>query len=457
MTDITGMHIATAPQLCRRFGVLHIFSRQPRCAHHHLASAGAITRLCHHVFIDNPQIDQRQRPAGLHPRRDIILLTRAQHRIAQHRTGLRQPVAGIDVDAACHRRLGKTARQGRPANDHLQPGEIGVRCFRRRQQHLQDGRHAMGEGRPLLGDQPQKLVRRVAPGIDLLDAEKRCRIGKSPGMDMEHRRDRHIDIAAMQPVRCFHGAEPGQNSHAMQNKLPVRIGHRLGIARRAGGVEGGGAGGLVKIRKTEAVTLFLHHRVIAGDEAEFGIRFHSRVIAKQDQPNLAFDMRHHLGKQRQKIGMDKDDIILGMIDGVGNLRRGQPDIHRVKHSPHHRHCEKRLEIAMRVPVHHSNHIARPNAMPGQTGGKAMKPAFECAIAVAHQPVTDDLDFRGDLQRRAQQAFDQKRKITRRKITRRKITWRKITWRTGSCHRVSPWSKDGISRAVTSASPPTGLR
>ena len=56
-------------------------------------------------------------------------------------------------------------------------------------------------------------------------------------MNMEHRRDRHVDIATMQPVCCFHRAEPGQDSHRMQYKLPVRIGHRLGITRRAGGVE----------------------------------------------------------------------------------------------------------------------------------------------------------------------------------------------------------------------------
>ena len=57
-------------------------------------------------------------------------------------------------------------------------------------------------------------------------------------MDVEHRGDRHIDIAAMEPVGRFDRAEPGQHAHGVKHKL-AGIGNRLRIARGAGGVEGG--------------------------------------------------------------------------------------------------------------------------------------------------------------------------------------------------------------------------
>ena len=218
----------------------------------------------------------------------------------------------------------------------------------------------MGEGGPLLGNQAQQVRRYVAAGIDLLDAEQRRRIGKTPGMDMEHRGDRHIDIAAMQPVGCLDRAEPGKHPHGMQHELAVRIGDRLGLAGGAGGIEGRRPGILVKILKLEPVRRLFHHLVIAGDEGQIALRLRRCIVAKKDQPHLAGHQLHHFGQQRQEIGMDEDHIILGMVDGIGDLRRRQPDVHGMQHSAHHRHCEKCLEIAVRVPVHDSDDLPRPD-------------------------------------------------------------------------------------------------
>lgn len=60
--------------------------------------------------------------------------------------GLRHPVAGKHVDATLQRRLAQGRRQHRTADDHLPAGETLAGARWRLQQHLQHGRHAVGEG-----------------------------------------------------------------------------------------------------------------------------------------------------------------------------------------------------------------------------------------------------------------------------------------------------------------------
>ena len=412
MSDIASVHVTSTPQFIRRFGTFQIGRVQPWRPHHHLASAGAVSRLFSHRLIDNLQINQRQRPPGHHPRIDTVRITRIKMRETQDRAGFRKTIAGIDIDAARHRRRRQPLRQRRPANYHFQTAKISFFRLGRGKQHLQDRRHTMCETRPLVTNQPQQIRRHITPGIDLFDTEKRRRIGKTPGMDMEHRGQWHIDVTAMKPVVGLDRTKPGQHPHRMKDKLAMRIGNRLRLARCAGGVEGGGAGPLIKIWKGEITGRRRHHLIIAADEIEWTVRYLPPVVTKQDQTHFAGDKLHHLVKQWQEVAMDENDIILGMVDGEGNLRRRQPDIDRVKDGTKHRHREERLEIAVRVPIHHGDNITLFHALRSQPSAKALQPSFKIAIAVAGQPVTHDLDIRRDLQRRAKQAFDQQRKLCR---------------------------------------------
>ena len=110
--------------------------------------------------------------------------------------------------------------------------------------------------------------------------------------------------------------------------------------------------------------------------------------------------------------MNEDHIILGMVDGVGDLRGGQTDIHRMQHRPQHGHRKETFEIAMRVPVHHRNDITLPDTMLGKATCQCFQARIKVAIAVAHQTGTDDFGLRRILQRRTQQRFDQQWKIGR---------------------------------------------
>ena len=265
----------------------------------------------------------------------------------------------------------------------------------------------MGEGGSLLGNQAQQVRWYVAAGIDLLDAEQRRRIGKTPGMDVEHRGDRHIDVAAMQLVGCLDRAEPGKHPHGMQHELAVRIGDGLGLAGGAGGIEGRRPGILVKILKPEPVWRLFHHLVIAGDESQIVFRLRRCIVAQKNQAHLAGHQLHHFGQQRQEIGMDEDHIIFGMVDGIGNLRRRQPDVDCMQHCTNHWHRKETFEIAVCVPVHDSDDLPRPNPVRGESGGETLHTPFEIAIAVTHQTVADRFRSIGrNLQRRAKQALDQ---------------------------------------------------
>ena len=70
----------------------------------------------------------------------------------------------------------------------------------------------MREGHAFGLDELEQHFGRVAARIDLLEPGQRRRIGKAPGVDMEHRRDRHVDVVAMK--RPCSGAMPKAASSA---------------------------------------------------------------------------------------------------------------------------------------------------------------------------------------------------------------------------------------------------
>ena len=116
----------------------------------------------------------------------------------QQRSRLGHPVTSEHIDAALHRLLGERLRKGGPSDHHLQAGKIDVGLRGCVKEHLQERRHAMGKRHAFRLDQPDEQRRIVAAGIDLLDAGKRGRPREAPRVNMEHGRDRHIDVVAME-------------------------------------------------------------------------------------------------------------------------------------------------------------------------------------------------------------------------------------------------------------------
>ncbi|MNF80684.1 hypothetical protein D3C84_629320 [compost metagenome] len=115
-----------------------------------------------------------------------------------------------------------------------------VRALRRLgvEQHLQDGRHAMGEADFFLAPQLHQVFRVVTAGVDLLEAQHGGHIRQPPGMHVEHRGNRHVHVAGAQQADAVDAAHDRRNTHGVQHQLPMGKVHPLGIAGGAGGIEG---------------------------------------------------------------------------------------------------------------------------------------------------------------------------------------------------------------------------
>ena len=66
-------------------------------------------------------------------------------------------------------------------------------------QHVEDAGDAMRESDPLGGQQPEQHLGDVAAGIHLFHADHGGDVGDAPGVHVEHRRERHVDVVATQP------------------------------------------------------------------------------------------------------------------------------------------------------------------------------------------------------------------------------------------------------------------
>ncbi|MNJ53005.1 hypothetical protein D3C77_483770 [compost metagenome] len=107
----------------------------------------------------------------------------------------------------------------------------------------------MRKGHLLFAEQAYQLVGFVAPGVHLLDTQRRCDIRHAPGVYMEHRRDGHVHIAGTQQRLGTTGRQRPQFIEGVQHQLAVGEVDALGVARRAGGVEQGCQRIFVKVRE----------------------------------------------------------------------------------------------------------------------------------------------------------------------------------------------------------------
>src|SRR5260370_24319280 len=100
----------------------------------------------------------------------------------------------------------------------------------------------MREGYALGLDQFEEQSRVVATRIHLLDARKRRRPRKPPGVRVKHRGDRHINVVAAKPALFRGGAQKRHFGKRMEHKLSMAEVDALRRTRRPGRVKGGGEG-----------------------------------------------------------------------------------------------------------------------------------------------------------------------------------------------------------------------
>ena len=265
----------------------------------------------------------------------------------------------------------------------------------------------MREADLLLTDQAADHVRLVTPGIDLLDAQHRRQIGEAPGVDVEHRRHRHIHVFAVDMPLPVCPAQRGGTTQGMQHQLAVAEINPLRIAGRTGGVEGGGLGVFVEIGEVELAVgssqqgfVFAGHRQRCGRDLGF--------VADQHEGLHRFQLAGDLLQDGEELAIDQQHVGLGVVQRVQDLLRAEAHIHRLQDGTHHRHGEEAFEVTMAVPIHHRHRLAGFDTEAGQHVGQPADTLVQRTVGVAQLALVGDLLRRRDGQRGEQQLLDEQR-------------------------------------------------
>ena len=95
---------------------------------------------------------------------------------------------------------------------------------------------------------PTATVRR---GVAASDARKRGRPREAPCVNVEHRRDRHIDVVAMEAALLHRKAEHGEFRDGMQHQLAVAVVDAFRQPRGSGCVKGRRLNVFIEVGKLE--------------------------------------------------------------------------------------------------------------------------------------------------------------------------------------------------------------
>ena len=283
----------------------------------------------------------------------------------------------MQVDAARQRRPRQALGQRRAADDHLPARQVDLIRPLCRQQHRQYGRHAMREGDAMLCDQTQQLARLIAPGIDLPHPQHGGDQRKTPAVNVEQRRQRHVDIVALDAAPPRHRRQTGNHPQRMQHQLAVAIGHPLGVTRRAGGIEQRGPRRLGQVGKGETRRSVRQQRLIFAGKA---LGHGASPVRQQDQPHGPRDAGQQGQKHGQKILMHQNGVVPGMVDRVEDLLGRQPHVDGVQRRPQHRNGKEAFQIAVAVVIHHRHHRALPQAQARQHRPQPRDPLAHLGIS-----------------------------------------------------------------------------
>jgi hypothetical protein len=186
-------------------------------------------------------------------------------------------------------------------------------------------------------------------------------------MDMKHRRDRHVHV--IRPERRVRRVrERTTRRERVEDELPMAVIDALRQPGRSGRIKRRGAGVFVQRREIEGRRSSREHRLVLRRELDVGLR-RGCVVADQHEANARPDLAPDRVEQGKELRIDQNDVVSRMIDGVEDLLRRNPHVHRVQCRAHHRNREKAFEVAMTVPVHHGDHRAALYAKRGERGGE----------------------------------------------------------------------------------------
>ena len=392
-SDVAGMQIAARPQLLGGRLIVEIALRQPRRARDNFAVAPPIARRVDHVLVDDSELDQRRGETRHCAMTDLFVAAAQMLGLGmagrQHGAGLRKPVAGEHVDAARHRRAREGRRHRGSAHNHLQSGEVDGGRTGGLEQHLQDRRHAVGERHLLRRDQLQENIGRVAAGKYQFRAAERRRVGATPGVDMKHRRHRHIDVVAIEAALLGRQAVFDQSAERVQDDLAMAEEHAFRPSRRAGGVESRSDGVLVEVGKLIIGRADLDQGFVFGFHRQLDLR-QGRSIVHDDECLGRLELVGDSLDEGQKVEVEQDRLGARIVDRVGDIVGGEADVDCLHHGAHHGDCEVALVIAVAVPFHDGDRVAFLDADLRQSAGQPANAFAELPIGAAPEVAINDL-------------------------------------------------------------------
>ena len=242
------------PELLTLLWLAEIALTQPRRTQHQLALCFTIVRQEAAVGRHNCRLNHGHRHTRFDSIGGALIFTTGQQLFVDmgardQRAGFRHAIGGCQLNTASFGGFVQRAIQGTAADDQLPTCKVDAGRALGIEDHLQNGRHTMGERHLLALPQVHQQLRVITPWIHLLNPEHGRHIRQPPSMHMEHRGDRHIDIIGAHQANAVEATHGRGGSQGMQHQLPMSEVHTLGVTRSAGGVEGCGHRVLVKVSK----------------------------------------------------------------------------------------------------------------------------------------------------------------------------------------------------------------
>ena len=161
----------------------------------------------------------------------------------------------------------------------------------------------------------------------------------------------------------------GHDRHRVQVGGPVRVHHALRVPGGAAGVAHQRRGPLVQLRPVvpgvlRAASRSAYRSTGTGRRAPTASPGPLTMNASTVGSWSAI-----LRQQRDQGVVHDDDPVPGVVDDLGHLGAGQPDVQRVQHRAHRGHPEVGLQVLLVVPAERGHRVARPDPQPGQGPGQ----------------------------------------------------------------------------------------
>jgi hypothetical protein len=202
-----------------------------------------------------------------------------------------------------------------------------------------------------------------------------------------------------------------RRGHRVQDRGAVRVEDTLRISGRTGRVAQRARQPLVE-RWPGANVAGVSEQTFRGDNRDGAQRWEVRALAEQNDllDGLKFPVQPR--NRRQKIRIDEQQAIPGMVDDVGNLGIEEPWIDGMQHGAETGNPIEKLEMPMGAGRERTDPITACDAQFGHQVGNPTGPSLGLLVSVAVQATVglaaDDLGSRVANRRMNQQRGDQER-------------------------------------------------